>query len=254
MDIKSWVKHCNNLRNKIIKLDDSELKRKYLLANFTGTKQQKDIESRTPLIEDYFRVKINVKSFNEEEMKKKGGHAIDFHDNKQIFDSLSNEFDMPYWAFVSLKNTPLKDFNETFVYQLKVCNIHCPWCFVDDYNKDGKIGSGKYFSMDEILNVFQEKNKTQHIMNFRPSGGEPTLAVEQWTEALSQIKKRKLNVFVQGDTNLTTGHFMEEPFESYAIKSDVLEQVAEYDNFGLLCSFKGTDTKSFLEATGMPKG
>ena len=35
-----------------------------ILANLSGTLQQKDIESRTPLVEDFFRIKINVKSHN----------------------------------------------------------------------------------------------------------------------------------------------------------------------------------------------
>jgi organic radical activating enzyme len=246
-----WIVHCANLRNKALKKEKGI--NKYLLANFTDTLQQKDIEARTPLIDDYFRVKINVKSFDEEMMQKSGKHAIDFSDNKQVFDALANEFDMPYWAFMSLKNTALKDFNRTFIYQLKACNLYCPWCYVDDCNKDGKQSNGKYFSVPEIFDFFENEDKKGKIMNFRPSGGEPTLAVEQWLETLKEIQKRNLNIFVQGDTNLTTGHFLDYLEEKRDIKRNLLEKVGEYNNFGLLCSFKGTDKESFLEAAGMSK-
>jgi len=253
-NIEDWIEYCKRLRDNVVSEDAESKEKKYLLANFTGTEQQKDIEARTPLIDDYFRVKINVKAFDETEMQRKGKHAIDFYDNKQVFDSLADEFDMPYWAFMSLKNTPLRDFNNTFIYQLKACNTDCPWCYVDDCNKNGEKGNGKFFSLNEIFDVFEKKSMTQNIRNFRPSGGEPTLAVEQWLESLKQIEKRGLNVYVQGDTNLTTGHFMDYlEKDDWSLETHILEKVGEHDNFGLLCSFKGTDEESFLEACGFMK-
>ena len=56
-------------------------------------------------------------------------------------------------------------------------------------------------------------------------------------------------MYVQGDTNLTTGHFMDILENKGEIEKNLLEKIAEHENFGLLCSFKGNDLKSFNEAT-----
>lgn len=224
-----------------------------LLANFLGTEQQKDIEARTPVVNDFFRVKINVKAFDEKEMQKKNLHAADFHDNEAVFKSMREEFDMPYWAFFKLKNAPLKDLKNTFIYQLKACNLHCPWCYVDDSNKNGEEGNNsRFFSIPEIVDVFEAEREKQKLYNLRPSGGEPTLAVEQWLYSLQELERRKINkeVYIQGDTNLTTGHFIDFLIDKGEIEKNLLEKIADYDNFGLLCSFKGTNTVSFWEATG----
>jgi uncharacterized Fe-S cluster-containing radical SAM superfamily protein len=245
------IEYLFNLRNRVVKKNKKGLQ--ILLANFCGTEQGKDIEKRTPIAGDFFRVKINVKGFDEKEMEKLGKKAVDFSNNEQVFDAMRQEFDMPYWAFAKLKNASLKDLNKTFIYQLKACNIHCPWCYVDDVNKNGQESIiSKFFSIPEIMNFFEKQRSTQKLYNFRPSGGEPTIAIEQWLESLRELEKRGLEkkVFVQGDTNLTTGHFIDLLESKKEIEKNLLEKIASYDNFGVLCSFKGNDTRSFWEATG----
>lgn len=244
-------KRLNKLRNKVIRKKNNKLE--LLLASFVGTKQQKDIENRTPLIQDYFRVKINVKAFSETEMQKVKKHAINFSDNVAVFGALAEEFDMPLWAFYSLKKrAPLKDYANTFIYQTKACNLYCPWCYVDDSNKNAKKENGKYFSIKKIVDVFEKERKNQILLNFRPSGGEPSLVPEQWLLALRELEKRGLRdeIFVQGDNNLTTGYFIKYLEEKEEIEKNLLEKIGEYENFGLLCSFKGTDPVSFSKATG----
>jgi uncharacterized Fe-S cluster-containing radical SAM superfamily protein len=201
------------------------------------------------ILGDFFRVKLNTVAFE----KLENNTPIDFSDNSQVFKALANEFDMPYWGFMALKDRPLKDFSRTFIYQLKACNLRCLWCYANDINKNGRNEHAKYFSIPEIFDVFEEARKTQTVNNFRPSGGEPTLAVEQWLESLREIEKRKLNVYVQGDNNLTNGHYMDALENNGDIERGLLEKVAGYENFGLLCSFKGTDAESFLKATNMPR-
>lgn len=247
MDIREWVDYNLSLRKKVVKKP-----LKLLLASFIGTEQQKDI--KTQIIKDFFRVKINVKAWHEKIMKEKGLQAIDFTNNESVFSSMRDDFDIPYWAFISLTNKkPLKDYNNTFVYQLKCCNLHCPWCYVDDINKNGVEEGGRFFSIPEIIDVFESERKKQVLNVFRPSGGEPTIAVEQWLECIRELEKRNLDdVYIYGDTNLTTGHFIDVLEEKGEIEKNLLEKVAEH-NFGLLCSFKGTDKESFLRATGMPK-
>jgi len=251
MNGDNWIRYCEILRKRAVK---KEKDTKFLLANFSSTEQQKDIEKRTPVINDFFRVKINIKGWNEKEMRKIGMHAADFSSNDAVFQATREEFDIPLWAFFNSPNHPLQDYNNSFIYQLKACNLYCPWCYVDDVNKNGmRDNNSRFFSISEIMGIFEEERKKQPLHLFRPSGGEPTLAVEQWLNCLRELRKRGLEdeVYIQGDTNLTTGHFVQYLEKKSQIEKNLLEKIGEFSNFGLLCSFKGTDTKSFLEASGM---
>lgn len=254
MNLKRWVEHCDNLSKKINRVENGE--NKYLLSNFKGTSQQKDIEQRTKLIGDYFRVKINSKSMDDDEMRRQGKELMDFTNNENVFGALRNEFDMSYWGFHALQGAKLQDYNRVFISQVKGCNIFCPWCFVDDINKNCSEDNGSaYFSMREILDAFEEERKKQTLNSIRTSGGEPTLAPKQWEDMLKGLRERGLSekVFFQGETNLTTGHFLDYLEEKGEIKDFFLEKIGEYKNFGVLSSFKGTDTESFLRAMGMTK-
>lgn len=254
MNLKKWVEHCYNLSKKINKIENGE--NKYLLSNFKGTSQQKDIEQRTALIGDYFRVKINAKAFDDDEMKRQGKELMNFQDNEKVFGALRNEFDMSYWAFHALHNAKLQDYNRVFISQIKGCNIFCPWCFVDDINKNGKEDNGSaFFSMREILDAFEGERKQQELNCVRTSGGEPTLAVQQWEDMLKGLEKKGLDnkVFFQGETNLTTGHFLYYLQVIGELKKNFFDKIGEYKNFGVLSSFKGTDTESFLKAAGLTK-
>ena len=261
MDIENWVNYCSNLRKGVVSKGENT---KFLLTNFLGTKQQKDIEKRTPLIQDFFRIKINVKGWDEKEMEKIGKKPVDFSDMGAVFQTMRDEFDIPYWPFFntereSHKEQPLenlKKYNNVFVYQINACNLFCPWCYVDDKNKEGRTNNNsRFFSMSEIIDVFEEERKKQDIYIFRISGGEPTLAVEQWLEALTGLRSRGLekDIYIWGDTNLTTGHFIDHLQSEGELDKNLLEKVGEFPNFGVLCSFKGTDPESFLRATGLMK-
>ncbi|MCL5018758.1 MAG: radical SAM protein [Candidatus Pacearchaeota archaeon] len=254
MDLKKWVEHCYSLYNKINCIDTKTGEKKYLLANFKGTSQQKDIEQRTALIGDYFRIKINSKAFDDDEMRRQGKELMNFKDNEKVFGALRNEFDMSYWAFHALHNAKLQDYNRVFISQIKGCNIFCPWCYVDDANKNCLENNGAaYFSMKEILNAFREERKKQTLNCIRTSGGEPTLAPFQWMDMLTllDIKGLSKEVFFQGETNLTTGHFLDFLEENNDVSEYFFEKIGNYRNFGVLCSFKGTDTESFLKASGL---
>jgi uncharacterized Fe-S cluster-containing radical SAM superfamily protein len=148
----------------------------------------------------------------------------------------------------------LRNYNEVFIYQLKGCNLHCVYCFVDDWNKDGRLShEARFFSLDEILSAFyreRERRKLCHetpLNRIRPSGGEPTLVIEQLPELLHKLEEAGLEreVHVQSDTNLTTGHFIDWLEAKGEVQKGILEEIASYKNFSLLASFKGTDPKNF---------
>jgi organic radical activating enzyme len=237
-----------------------------LLANFEGSLQQKDIEKRTALMQNFFRIKIDCKFFDDTERNKKGLSSFDFDNIDTALDILRNEFDMPFWGHYVMNDGHIdslegvKEYNNKFIYQLKGCNLCCPYCYVDDLSKNGKPGQGsRFFTIPEIIDIFLEERKKAENTNrplnsFRPSGGEPTIAVEQWLYVLDEFKKRGLDkeIYVQGDTNLTTGHFIKLLEENGEIKRGLLKEVGKYKNFGLLCSFKGTDENNYHENTDIP--
>lgn len=255
--LKKWVKYNQFLRDKVVDKSDSDTK--ILLTNFAGTAQAQDIQKRTDLLgSNFYRIKVNVKPFAEDEKKRgKGVILIDFHDEQAVFNSIKTNFDSPYWAFTSLPDkTTLQNYNDIFIWQLKACNFKCPWCYVDDESNTAKKTKGaEFFSIPEIINAFEKEREKYELNMIRGSGGEPTLAIEQWLETLNELENRNLqeSVFLQGDTNLSTGEFIKHLDETDQISPFLLHEIGNYDNFGLLCSFKGTDTESFLKASGFTK-
>ncbi|MEK6757743.1 MAG: radical SAM protein, partial [Nanoarchaeota archaeon] len=240
MDIEKWwtEKMCNNLSKRTITKENGEMK--YLLANFSGTEQKIDIEKNTYTIGDFYRIKDNLKS--------------DPNNLEQLEKAVKEQFDMPQWASKRL-GLSLSDCNLTFMPQTKTCNLYCPWCFVDDKNKNGKKENGEFFSTKEIIDALEDSRKTQTIHVIRRSGGEPLLAPWQWLDNLYDLAKRGLDkeIYFQGETNLTTGHFIDYLQKQEQLDKKFFEKVAEYNNFGVLCSFKGTDMESNLKSIGFSR-
>lgn len=226
-----------------------------MLANLENSTQGVDIKRRTPLVNDYFRIKLNCKSFCDSEKERQGVKPVDFSNNQEVIDSQAKEFDMPFWAFIALaKKDALKNYTKVGIVQLKACNLFCPWCYVDDSNKNAKQeNGGAFFSIDKIVDMFESERTNQPLNMMRFSGGEPSLIADHaWLGLLRELEKRKLDkeVYVQGDTNLTTGHFLEYLDYEGEVEINLLEKIANYRNFGLLCSFKSTDPQNFCESTG----
>ncbi len=226
---------------------------KLLLANFDGSIQQQDLNktkgSVQGAVESYYRIKSNIKP---EPWKK----FLETGDKKQLM------FDFNWWPMPALgtddeKKNP-EHWNDVFIYQLKACNIACPFCFVDRYNNDGYQGHGaRFFSVDEIVDAFvkvrEEKAKLGININvLRASGGEPSLVPEQWLGLLREVEKRGLSreVYVQSDTNLLTAPALSYWIEKGELDRNILSEIAQYPNFGLLSCFKGTDPDNFSENTG----
>lgn len=241
--------HLNNLRKRIIRKEDGQLK--ILLANFEGTTQQKDIERKTHLIEDFYRIKEDVPAF--------GDSNFDWRNKDAIKKAMAiDRFDMPSWAQYKIDgkielSKGLKKWYKVFIYQLKACNLHCNYCYVDDVNKNGKQdNNARFFSIPEIVDAFERQQKRDDILwRLRASGGEPTLAIEQIPALEDVLEERDLikKVHLQMDTNLTTGSFIEYLENSGDVPKGILNDIAGYKNFSVLASFKGTDSESFAKNT-----
>jgi len=234
-----------------MKKEDGKLK--ILLANFEETGQN-DITHGRDLISEFFRVKIDVLPWK---------YNPCFNWTKEnILQSMADKFDMPSWAWHAMENKEIdKDINkyrDNFIYQIKGCNIHCPWCYVDEVNKNGLPGDSSCFlSIPECVDNFEEEREKRKVNGgyelnrMRPSGGEATIVIEQWLELLQELERRNLDkeIYVQTDSNLTTGHFIEDLENKGEIEKNLLYKVAEYKNLGMLASFKGTDEKNFMDNT-----
>ncbi|MFP4115844.1 MAG: radical SAM protein [Candidatus Aenigmatarchaeota archaeon] len=243
-------KQLRGLRDRAMKRDEGL---KLLLTNFEGTRQEKDINRRRKLLVDpFFRIKEDVPKFKEED--------FDWSDEEAIMDAMAGRFDMPSWAYRSIEgqarlDEDLKNYNDVFIYQLKACNLSCPYCYVDEPNKTPVENKGAAFiSVDGILDAFEDERGEREefeLNRIRPSGGEPSLVPEQWLEVLRDLEDRGLGkeVHVQSDTNLTTGRFLDELEERGEVEEDILQKIGEYDNFSLLASFKGTDPDNFRRNT-----
>jgi organic radical activating enzyme len=241
MDLERWWSEIRNdslSRKTYIKKNGVK---KYLLANFSETVQAGDIKKSAYVISDWYRTKDNLK--------------VNDGDPDEVLErAVKDQFDMPQWASIALGKS-LNETNMTFMPQTKTCNVYCPWCFVDDFNKNGKMGRGEYFSVREGIDVLQELRKEKTIHMMRRSGGEPLLLPWQWTENLIELERRGLSkeIYFQGETNLTTGHFIDFLQRNGRLNKYFWDEVADYENFGVLCSFKGTDVESNLRSIGFSR-
>jgi len=223
-----------------------------LVASFVGSEQQKDL-NRTKgevkgAVEDYFRVKSNIKP-EPWEAYKKSGNARELM------------FDFNWWPIAKLGDTPEKrepeNWNNQFIYQLKACNIACDYCFVDRRNNNGVHADGaRFFDVSELVATFLEVREQKaaegiRLNVIRASGGEPSLVPEQWLDMLQAVERAGMSndIYVMSDSNLTTGPALDNLMASGQVDHGLLKEIAQYDNFGLLSCFKGTDPKGFSEDT-----
>lgn len=227
---------------------------KLLLSNLSVGEQKQDLVktkgSVQGAVDDFYRVKTNIKAAPWEAYLKTG-------DSHETRDGKALMFDFNWWPMPELGGKP-EDWNEVLLYQLKGCNIACPFCFVDRHNNNGKVDNGaKYFTTEEIVDAFSKFRADKaaegvSINVLRASGGEPSLVPEQWLWTLQELDKRGLSgeVYLQSDTNLLTASAIEHWMSKGEVDGNVLREVSEYGNFGLLSCFKGTDPEIFVENTG----
>jgi len=216
---------------------------KVLLTNFDGSEQQVDLDATLGrvkgAVDQYARVKANIKPEPWAQYKESG-------------DASGLMFDFNWWPIPDMGGEP-EQYNDVFIYQVKGCNLGCDFCFVDRPNNNGKPRDGaKYFSTEEVVDFYLEKRDELGVNVLRASGGEPSLAPEHWLAVLGELADRGFGdkVYFQTDTNLTTGHAIEQWIKDGQLPSDVLCRVADFDNFGLLSCFKGTDPANFSANTG----
>jgi uncharacterized Fe-S cluster-containing radical SAM superfamily protein len=258
------VSRAEELRRNLV------IKEHLLAVDFSGTLQGKDTSKVIELMPNLrdgkllYRTKINIKEIDPFASKEYG---VEFFDTRTKTDAeieekvKSADFDFPLWFKHSkgFRMQDILDYNSPFIVQVAGCNFHdgtesggCWYCFVDDISNDGLASKGKsYVSAQEVLESmvsaqsklrrnYEQKNFTYNMKVLRISGGEPTIALDWILNLFREADGKRLGIVGQFDTNLSTGHVLENFKRRGIFDKRILEQLAEYP-VKVLAAVKGTD-------------
>lgn len=121
--------------------------------------------------------------------------------------------------------------NEQFVVQVYGCPFKCPYCYV---TPSGIHGEYKEVSSTKLVNDFIETGfSVFHLM-----GGAPALYIEHWIDILS-----RLNMSIPFHSDLL---LMEKSYDT-----EVLKDIAKFNNGLYAVSIKGIEDGSFYANTGV---
>lgn len=240
------AKTAEVIRSKLIKKGKYLV---YLIAKIEGSPQEQGTKK---VLDAYFRYKDYIdnpvwyKASKDEVWSPNFlGSSEDFW-NKPIQEAKKLEYQNPsYSAAYNLGGDP-RDYNKVFTIQLAGCDYDCNYCYVPKELNVANPKLGGYFSAKEILDHFlAAKEKSIVPMNtVRISGGNPTIAPEIIIDIYREIEKRKLNIYIWVDSNLSTFQYMKSLGPEMI---DILKQ----KNVGIVGCFKGIIEEDFSLITGV---
>jgi len=229
---------------------------KYLITRIEGSAQEADPNK---ILDMYFRYKNYISGDNEFEKEwltttlkevwstKFLGLVNNFW-SRPIEEIKKLEYQNPqYSAAYKLKGKTgdPRDYNKVFAVQVSGCTYACNFCYVPPEINAANQAFGKLFSADDILNYFlSAKTKSKEPMNvIRITGGETTIIPEIILDVFNEIEKRRLEIYLWIDTNLSSSNYIEK------IESD-LKNILQRKNVGVVGCFKGVSEKDFSMLTG----
>ena len=178
--------------------------------------------------QDKLRLGVNCDGF---------GRIRVFKQNKDT-DWISNPLPFSPYAFVmgktKVEELPIQ------VFQLAKCNLNCWWCFLPDEYKKCKSNHSRWFSVDELLELYMRdaRDKTSVI---DLSGGNPELVPEFVLSFMMGLEKLKLSdVYLWSDDVLTTDYLFTK------LSQQQIDYMSNYSKYGKVACFKGIDDESFL--------
>lgn len=123
------------------------------------------------------------------------------------------------------------------VFQIGVCPLRCRYCFVDKENLDGTNPQSAFLKPVDVIQMFLES--WPNIRNLDISGGSPDLCPEFLFKLLSEIERVDLKgrITIWVESNLDVNYYSK-------MSKNVIEYIATFPNFHLLCSLKGWDSTS----------
>jgi uncharacterized Fe-S cluster-containing radical SAM superfamily protein len=207
-----------SMRDKVLNTNTKSI----LISNLKGSNQEKDIKKELNC-DGYGR----IRTF-------RLGDGIDW-----IQDPL------PILPVNQYLNTNYMDSVEAQVFQLNACNYRCWYCFVDNANIAGRKESGKFFTTDELVDMYLSEKERAPVIDL--SGGQPDL-VPEWTPwMMRSLIERKIqnDLLLWSDDNLSTDFFWR------FLTDSEISLIESYKNYCRVCCFKGIDPYTYSINTGM---
>lgn len=178
--------------------------------------------------EDKIRLGVNCNGF---------GRIRLFERNKDT-DWISNP--LPFNPYAVVMGGGKVDTLAVQVFQIAKCNLNCWWCFLPDKYKNCSIRHTKWFTVDDLLDLYYYETKGR-VKVIDISGGNPELVPEFILQFMNGIEKRNLTneIYLWSDDVLTTD------FMFTKLKKSQVQFMSEYKNYGKVACFKGIDEESF---------
>lgn len=130
------------------------------------------------------------------------------------------------------------------VFQIAKCNLNCWWCFLPDDYKNCNINHTKWFTVEDLLELFIRDTKgTVKVIDI--SGGNPELVPEFTLRFMSGLEKYGLaeKIYLWSDDVLTTDFLFTKLSEAQ------VQYMSKYQRYGKVACFKGIDDESFCYNT-----
>lgn len=204
------------LRKKIINIEE----KKILISRISSSKQEQDL-TLPPNCEGYGR----IRHFK---MARKNW----------IPDPLPN---VPY---ATKMNIAIEETLQTQLFQLSACDFRCWFCFVDQNLLAANTKNSKFFSVDELFELYLKEQIQPKIIDL--SGGQPNLTPEWLYWAIEKIQKIGRNdLYIWSDDNLSNYHYWK------YLSNNQREVISNFKNQGRVGCFKGFDSNSFAFNTNI---
>src|SRR5437667_3836159 len=193
---------------------------KFLITNFRGSLQEKDITKGS-----------NCKGFG----------RVHRFGNRPIGSWVPNP--LPHTVAAWRLGLPERDTENAQVFQNASCNWRCWYCFVDFDLLAADRQRSDFVTADDLLDLFLAEPNRPKIIDL--SGGQPDIIPEWPVRMMEALKRKKLDdqYFLWLDDNLSVYY----PWEFLGDNDFALMRT--YKNFARVGCFKGFSGESFRENT-----
>ena len=147
---------------------------------------------------------------------------------------------LPFNPYANSMGKEVMDELPVQVFQVAKCNLNCWWCFIPDEFKNCNIDHCKWFSVDELLELFiRDGKQTANIIDL--SGGNPELVPEFVLHFMKGLDKLHLSdeVYLWSDDVLTSDYLFTK------LTNSQIQYMVQYQHYGKVACFKGIDDASY---------
>lgn len=134
---------------------------------------------------------------------------------------------------------PSVDILRAQVFQNASCNWRCWYCFVPFDLLAANRKYSDWLSPAQLIDLYLEQPDPPKMIDL--TGGQPDLVPEWVPWMMNEVRTRGLerNIYLWSDDNLSNDYFWR------FLSDQERELIAEYNNYGRVCCFKGFNAESF---------